>query len=896
MDIHTVLPFAIRFIIASGLLMALYWLMWRKQATYTSKRFYLLTMPIVALGISLIQIEVYKPAPEVITIERSAGKTMTEASKSAESTSIDMQEEPTISQKSQALFAEETISKESSFALSMVEISTIAYICICLGLMFPFAINYMMMRRIRKQVTLIKKEPDEIYIFSGKVIDTPFSFAKNIFLPENLSETQLRMVLTHERSHIMHRHYQDVWVTELVTRLLWWNPFLWWARTELRNVHEFEADSDVLATGEDVSAYQTILIEEVMNGDIVLANGFNHSFIRRRFIEMIQTTNRRMSTWAKAGSMAWICLVVALMCCTVGEAETIYRTVMVDAPQPVVEEAPFKEAEVADEVKKESLLSQEDMSEDVPEVAPDDTIKNIFVTKVVNGEVITDSIAILNKEHSAMIESLFNTLSNSIAEITPEQYEELQKYSQEPLPDLEFINRNIKKINEDVNSQFINSIGNLQSQLLRTQMRGLVNSGLADSKNITNFSVSASNENPIAKPELLERMVMDYLMEWLIINREMTEEEYNQMKNSSPHPELVPSLEYLNENARKRRIERTTFYAKQIAQVDENVFDQLLKWKTEYGTTPGNRDLEFTIIYPHIIKKYQKSSKGINAINLRLDENNNIIEHSFSQRIEPASSDSQQIIIPTYEKAIKDLRQAKENEFVIEGFVADNITDSCYNIYIGDKYLNIDGDNPVTTVPVVNKRFTYVVNLDKMTSGRVRCIFPDGKLCDNWIGIHFVPGETVILNVFNGFYDIETSPAYKQKVSKAIDALRKETNWKTPYLPKIKGKKWKDVSHKDNGALIVKEVYFNDQETVLRLAGKNYARGMTISENACLVDEDGNRYRFKRAITGNVNENNEPAYRVFGVYFAFEPMPKDTKKFTFKDNGLVVERIREAKK
>ena len=94
---------------------------------------------------------------------------------------------------------------------------------------------------------------------------------------------------------------------------------------EHRPKSSYWADSEVLATGEDVLAYQTILIEEVLHGDVIIANGFNHSFIRRRFVEMLQSTNRRMTSMAKAGTAAWMLLVIALMCCTVGEAETVYK-------------------------------------------------------------------------------------------------------------------------------------------------------------------------------------------------------------------------------------------------------------------------------------------------------------------------------------------------------------------------------------------------------------------------------------------------------------------------------------------------------------------------------------------------------------------------------------------
>ena len=52
--------------------------------------------------------------------------------------------------------------------------------------------------------------------------------------------------------------------------------------------------------------------------------------------------------------------------------------------------------------------------------------------------------------------------------------------------------------------------------------------------------------------------------------------------------------------------------------------------------------------------------------------------------------------------------QAQEKQvFTIDGYVDEEITDSCYNIYLADEYFKIDeGSKPVATVPVVNKQFT----------------------------------------------------------------------------------------------------------------------------------------------------------------------------------------------
>lgn len=684
--LYSILPVAGRFILVTGLLMALYWLMWRKQATYRAKRIYLLTMPLVALVISLLQVEVYKPEPVVVTVEQTA--------QTASSVSVDvpMDGVPTVEpiKESAVTALSEEMLKESPF--TTVDILALVYALIIIGLCIPFVTGFVQLCLLRKGAKVQKDEDNDVRILVGESIKTPFSFHRSIYLPQNLTENQRRMILTHERAHILHRHYVDVWISSLVTRLLWWNPFLWWACAELRNVHEFEADSVVLGTGEDVYAYQAILIEEVLHGDIVIANGFNHSFIRRRFIEMVQSSNRRMSAWAKAGSAAWMLIVVALFCCTVGEAETVYRTVTVDASQAVMTEVPVTdiEAEEQIEVKEEVFLPE-------PDVMLNDTL-------------------VISKDSVLALQEIF----------------------------------------ED-------SLGEGLSEELTLELVKL----LVD-----------------AQTKLLQNVLSDSFK--LHITREIKEELFNEL--ASPVQPVQP-----------------------ISPIQNNI------------------------------------------------------------------------------------KEAKENEFIIEGFVNPNITDSCYLIYLADEYFNIQ-DEPVDTVPVVNKRFTYVLNTDKMTAGRLRCIFPGGKICENTISLYFVPGETVSLYVNDGYYNIEKGPQYADKVTKAMEAIRKETNWKSPHLPKVKGKVWKNVSDDEHPLYDVREVYFNDEETVLRIACKEYSEGLIVSKKACLVDNNGKKYRLKRAVKGCINSNNNQEARIFGGYFAFEPVRKNIQSLTYHDRGIVIKNIKEPKK
>ena len=94
--------------------------------------------------------------------------------------------------------------------------------------------------------------------------------------------------------------------------------------------------------------------------------------------------------------------------------------------------------------------------------------------------------------------------------------------------------------------------------------------------------------------------------------------------------------------------------------------------------------------------------------------------------------------------------------FSIDGRVGDDLNDSLYVVYIADnaeELNNIADDAFVYTMPVVNKRFTFNISLDKPKVGRIRTVMPDGSLCKLWTNLDFVPGETYRITTHNGWYE-----------------------------------------------------------------------------------------------------------------------------------------------
>lgn len=101
-----------------------------------------------------------------------------------------------------------------------------------------------------------------------------------------------------------------------------------------------------------------------------------------------------------------------------------------------------------------------------------------------------------------------------------------------------------------------------------------------------------------------------------------------------------------------------------------------------------------------------------------------------------------------------------QHRFVIDGQVAIDIPDSCYNIYISDIDKDITESDLVACVPVKNKRFRFETDLSTMKTGRIRAIMPGDKLSSAWIQIYFIPGFTVDMTVHNGYYNMHNEQQY----------------------------------------------------------------------------------------------------------------------------------------
>ena len=126
----------------------------------------------------------------------------------------------------------------------------------------------------------------------------PFSWMKYIVISREDYESGYSQILTHEKAHIALRHSWDLLFVDMITALQWFNPAIWMLKSDLRALHEFEADDVVLRSGADVKEYQYLLIRKaVSKSGYSVANSFNHSTLKARITMMLNKKSSRMSAW-----------------------------------------------------------------------------------------------------------------------------------------------------------------------------------------------------------------------------------------------------------------------------------------------------------------------------------------------------------------------------------------------------------------------------------------------------------------------------------------------------------------------------------------------------------------------------------------------------------------------
>ena len=143
-------------------------------------------------------------------------------------------------------------------------------------------------------------------------------------------------VLVHERMHYLCRHSYDIFFFTIIHALHWFNPMVWLIRTELKQLHEFEADQGVINQGIDATQYQLLLVKKAVGKKLyTIANGFNHTKLQKRITMMIQ---EKSNDWKR---LKWLMCVPVVMGAMLVFAQPKVKNKLEEVPPE-----PFKGIEV----------------------------------------------------------------------------------------------------------------------------------------------------------------------------------------------------------------------------------------------------------------------------------------------------------------------------------------------------------------------------------------------------------------------------------------------------------------------------------------------------------------------------------------------------------------------
>ena len=156
----------------------------------------------------------------------------------------------------------------------------------------------------------------------------PFSWLNYIVINREDYANSLNTMLLHESCHTASRHWLDIAFVRLTAIFQWYNPAAWLLYRELKSVHEFQADSQVLAAGVDPRDYQMLLIKKAVGSRFPsLANNLNHSQLKKRVTMMYKsksaTAGIRAAIIVPALFAGWfISTIPAVASVTTGLSET----------------------------------------------------------------------------------------------------------------------------------------------------------------------------------------------------------------------------------------------------------------------------------------------------------------------------------------------------------------------------------------------------------------------------------------------------------------------------------------------------------------------------------------------------------------------------------------------
>ena len=279
--------YALESIACSGIMLLLYKILMEQRVGFRICRIYLPAVLIVSAVIPLLDIPVWEA--EVVYIQSHANV----APAPIEMSTIEME------------------AVEMDVPRS-IDLRAVVWGIYALGVAISLILMFIQFRSIGRMASrgeVIRPSNPRIIRTAEDI--SSFSFFGTIYVGRDSTDYDIESIMIHECSHIRHNHSAERVAMELLRSLMWWNPFAWIAQRRLMEVHEYEADADVLKSGYDVSIYIQTILKSLLGYSPDIANGLRDSLTKKRFKMMTRKTSGR---YALLRTLAIVPMLAGLLC------------------------------------------------------------------------------------------------------------------------------------------------------------------------------------------------------------------------------------------------------------------------------------------------------------------------------------------------------------------------------------------------------------------------------------------------------------------------------------------------------------------------------------------------------------------------------------------------------
>lgn len=325
--------------LGTALFFGAYWLLMRRETRHTMVRWYLVGTLLLALLLPVFQIQLALPTHYEARADNPVWLVLNQTSPESTILSGTMTSEGNMQI---AMHQDAKGIRNLSVVTSHPMVQTPlwkqvlpwVYLVGCVAMLTLLVLRLVKLHRRLRGLHFDEQEGIRIALLDD---DTPaFSFGRYIVVGcKGFSDAEVRQLVGHERVHLLQGHTADLMLCHLVRVVLWFNPFVWLYERELKRVHEYIADHEMLQK-EHGAEYAELFYHQV-SGRVYspIGNSFDYRMVSQRIDMMSRRPTRR--GWLKPLLVVPLTALVLVVGCVPkgtlsGKYDVASMTLMSDNP------------------------------------------------------------------------------------------------------------------------------------------------------------------------------------------------------------------------------------------------------------------------------------------------------------------------------------------------------------------------------------------------------------------------------------------------------------------------------------------------------------------------------------------------------------------------------------